>query len=200
MFTTELGALVPLNADGQTTYIPETVKGDINVGANGFVTCNGEEVCHHGRVLKQTVILQETHFAVKKVKIRRNFDSGELMIVETGTTIPKHLTKPCGFAIDSGTYVIPKIDIPCAYQLIKPFLGTASPTSAMDSMVITSQVDQVHIHTLRPLNPPPRCPIQGNYQKMGHPDSVVFQELKGPIAPESGFDPIDARQVSIPNM
>ena len=200
MFTTESGALVPLNADGQTTYIPETVKGDINVGANGFVSCNGEDVRHHRRVLKQTVILQETHFAVKKVKIRRNFDSRELMIVETGTTIPEHLTKPGGFAIDSGTYVIPKIDIPCAYQLIKPFLGTANPTSAMDGMVITSQVDQVHIHTHGPLNPPPRCPIQGNYRKTGHPDIVVFQGLQGPIAPESGFDPIDARQVSIPNM
>ena len=46
MFTTESGSLVPLNADGQTTYIPETVKGDINVAANGFVTCNGEDVHH----------------------------------------------------------------------------------------------------------------------------------------------------------
>ena len=177
MFTTESGSLVPLNADRQTTYIPETVKGDINVAANGFVTCNGEDVRRYGRVLKQTVILQETHFAVKTVKIRKNFNSGELMIVETGTTIPKHLTKPGGFAIDSGTYVIPKINIPCAYQVIKPFMGTANPTMAMDGMVITSQVNQVHIHTHGPLNPPTRCPIQGNYRKTGHPDIVVFQGL-----------------------
>ena len=175
MFTTESGSLVPLNTDGQTTYIPKTVNGDLNVRSDGFVTCNGEDVRHFGRMLKQTVVLQETHFTVKTVKMRKNFDDGELMIVETGTTIPEHLTKPGGFSIDSGTYVIPKIDVPCAYQVIKSFMGTANPTTTKEGMVITSQVDQVHIHTHGPLNPPSRCPIQGNYRKTGHPDIVVFQ-------------------------
>ena len=100
MFTTEFGGLVPLNADGQVTYILEMVKGDINVRPKGFVTCNGEDVRYHGRVLSQTVILQDTHFMVKKVQIRRNFDDGELMIVDTRTTILEH----GGFTIDSGTY------------------------------------------------------------------------------------------------
>ena len=92
-YVTEAGSSVALKSDGPT-YIVETIKGDLNVAGNGHVSCNGEDVRHHGRTLKQTVILQETHFTIKTVKIRKNFDSGELMIVETGTTIPKHLTTP----------------------------------------------------------------------------------------------------------
>ena len=147
MFTTESGTLVPPNADGQTTYISKTVMGDLNVRSDGYVTCNGEDVRHFGRVLKQTVMLQETHFTIKTVKMRKNFDDGELMIVETGTTIPEHLTTLGGFSIDSGTYVTPKINVPCAYQVIKSFRGTANPTTTKEGIVITSQVDQVHIHT-----------------------------------------------------
>ena len=128
MFPTESGQLVPLNADGQITYIPETVRGELTIADSGFATCNGEDVRYHGRILKQTVVLQETHFTIKTVKIRRNFDSGELMIVETGTTVPAHLTNPNGLVIDSGTYVLPKIVIPCAYQVIKSILGTPNPT------------------------------------------------------------------------
>ena len=200
MFPTESGELVPLNADGQITYIPKTVKGELNIAENGFATCNGEDVRYHGRILKQTVILQETHFTIKKVKIRCNFDSGELMIVETGTTIPAHLTNPNGFVIDSGTYILPKIMIPCIYQVIKPFLGTPTPTQVKDGLVITSQADQVHVHTHGTLNPPEKCPVQGTYRKTGHPDIVVFEPRDGPSSPETGFDPIDARQISIPNM
>ena len=189
MYITKAGASVPLNADGQTTYISETIKGDLNVRSNGHVTCNGEDVRHHGRVLKQTVVLQETHFTIKTVKIRRNFDNGELMIVETGTTIPEHLTMPGGFSIDSGTYITPKINVPCAYQVIKSFRGTANPTTTKEDIVITSQVDQVHIHTHGLLNPPSRCPIQGTYRKTGHPNIVVFQKLKGPVAHDDvGFN------------
>ena len=77
MFPTESGQLVPLNVDGQITYIPETVKEELTIADNGFATCNGEDVRYHGRILKQTVVLQETHFTVKKVKIRCNFDSGD---------------------------------------------------------------------------------------------------------------------------
>ena len=155
MYITEAGTSVPLNADGQTTYI----------------------------------------------KIRKNFDTGELMIMETGTTIPKHLTTPGGFSIDAGTYITPKVNIPCAYQVIKSFRGTANPTTTKEDLVITSQVDQVHIHTHGLLNPPSRCPIQGTYWKTGHPNIVVFQKLKVPVAHDDvGFNPIDAQQVSIPNM
>ena len=102
-FTMESGHQVPLTGDSQVTYIQETIKGDINVRPKGFVTCNGEDVRYHGRVLSQNVILQETHFTVKKVQLCRNFDTGELMIVESGTTIPAHLTSHGGFTINSGT-------------------------------------------------------------------------------------------------
>ena len=185
MFPTGSGQLVPLNADGQITYIPETVKGELTIAENGFATCNGEDVRYHGRILKQMVILQETHFTVKKVKIRHNFDSGELMIVETGTTVPAHLTNPNGFVIDSGTYILPKIVIPCAYQVIKSILGTPNPTPTEGSMVITSQADQVHVHTHGTLNPPEKCPLQGTYRKTGHPDIVVFEPRNGPSSPET---------------
>ena len=67
-------------------------------------------------------------------------------------------------------------------------------------MVITSQADQVHIHTHCILNPPEKCPLQGTYRKTGHPDIVVFEPRNGPSSPETGFDPIDAQQISIPNM
>ena len=200
MFPTESGQLVPLNADGQIMYIPETVRGELTIADTGFAMCNGEDVRYHGRILKQTVVLQETHFTVKKVKIRHNFNSGELMIVETGTTVPAHLTNPNGFVIDSGTYVLPKIVIPCAYQVIKSILGTSNPTPADGGLVITSQVDQVHIHIHGTLNPPDKCPLQGTYRKTGHPDIVVFEPRNGPSSPETEFDPIDARQISIPNM
>ena len=155
---------------------------------------------YHGRILKQTVVLQETHFTINTVKIRHNFDSGELMIVETGTTISAHLTNPNGFIIDSGTYVLPKIVIPCAYQVIKSILGTPNPTPADGGVVVTSQADQVHVHTHGTLNPPDKCPLQGTYRKTGHPDIVVFEPRTGPSSPETKFSPIDPRQISIPNM
>ena len=70
-----------------------------------------------------------------------------------------------------------------------------------DDLVITSQCDQVHIHTHGLLNPPSRCPIQGTYRKTGHPNIVVFQKPKGPVAHDDvGFNPIDAQQMTIPNM
>ena len=104
------------------------------------------------------------------------------MIVETGTTIPKHLTTPGGFSIDSGTYVTPHVKEPCAYQIIKSFRGTTNPTAIKDYLVITSQRDQVHIHTHGMLNPPSICPIQGTYRKTGHPNIVVFQQPDGPVS------------------
>ena len=200
-YVTVSGALVALKSDGHPTYIVETIAGDLNVTGNGHVSCNGEDVCHHGRTLKQTVILQETHFTIKTVKIRKNFDSRELMIVESGTMIPAHLFTPGGFSIDSGTYITPRVREPCAYQIIKSFRGTATPTAIQDDLVITSQKDQVHIHAHGMLNPPLRCPIQGTYRKTGHPNIVVFQPPDGPISTDDiGFNTIDARQVSIPNM
>ena len=122
------------------------------------------------------------------------------MIVETGTTVPAHLTNPNGYIIDSGTYILPKIVIPCAYQVIKSILGTPNPTPAEGGLVITSQADQVHVHIHGTLNPPDKCPLQGTYRKTGHPDIVVFEPRNGPSLPETGFDPIDAQQISIPNM
>ena len=126
---------------------------------------------HFGRMLKQTVVLQETHFTVKTVKMRRNFDNGDLMI-------------------DSGTYVIPKIDVPCAYQVIKSFVGTANPTTTKEGMVITSQVDQVHIHTHGPLNPPSKCP-----------NSRELPEDRSPrhcSVPKIEKDPLPTKMGSIP--
>ena len=160
----------------------------LNVAGTGHVSCNGEDVCHHGRTLKQTVVLQETHFTIKTVRIRKNFDSGALMIVESGTTIPANLIKQGGFSIDSGTYITPQVRVPCAYKVIKSFRGTATPTDIQDDLAITSQKDQVHIHTHGMLNPPPRCPIQGTYRKTGHPNIVVFQPSDGPISTDNvGF-------------
>ena len=199
-YVTVSGASVALKSDGHPTYIAETIAGDLNV-AGGHVSCNGEDVRHNGKTLKQIVVLQETHFTIKTVRIRKNFDSGDLMIVESGMTIPANLLKPGGFSIDSGTYITPQIRIPCAYQVIKSFRGTAMPTDLQGDLVITSQKDQVHIHAHGMLNPPPRCPIQGTYRKTGHPNIVVFQPSDGPISTDNvGFNPIDARQVSIPNM
>ena len=191
MFTTESGRQVSLNDDSQVTYITETIKGDINVRPKGFVTCNGEDVRFHGQVLKQIVMLQETHFTTKKVKLRNNFDTEEIMIVETGTTIPAHLSSTGGFIIDSGTYVVPKVENPCTYQTIKTFMGTPQPTSVEAGLVITSQKDMVHVHTHGTLNPPENCPIQGQYRRTGHPNIVVFEPMGGLTAPETTLSPID---------
>ena len=153
-FPTESTKRVPLPGDGQTAYITETVRGELIIGDNGFASCNGEDVRYHGRILKQTVVLQETHFTINKVKIRCNFESGALMIVETGTTISENVANPNRFIIDSGTYVLPKIVIPCAYQIIKSLMGTPTPTLADGGIVITSETNQVHIHTHGTLNLP----------------------------------------------
>ena len=124
-YVTTAGNSIALKTDGHPTYIAETIAGKLNV-AGGQASCNGEDIHHNGKTLKQTMVLQETHFIIKKVKIRKIFDSGDLMIVETGTTIPANLVKPGGFSIDSGTYIIPQIRTPCAYQIIKTFKGTAA--------------------------------------------------------------------------
>ena len=199
-FVTAAGNSVALRTDGHPTYIPETLAGEITI-SSGTAACQGEDVKYNGKTLKQTMVLQETHFIIRQVKIRKNFDSGDLMIVETSTTIPAHLIKPGGFSIDSGTYIIPRIKTPCAYQIIKTFLGTAESTNRQDDLIITSQKGQVHIHTHGMLNPPEKCPIQGTYRKTGHSNIIVFQPAQGPTSTEdAGFNPIDARQVSIPNM
>ena len=199
-YVTTTGNAVALRIDELPTYIPEVLVGEITVKA-GVANCLGEETKYKGRVMKQAMILQETHFTIRKVKIRKNFDSGDLMIVESSTTIPAHLVKSGGFSIDSGTYIIPRIKTPCAYQIIKPFLGTAEPTNHPDDLIITSQTGQVHIHTHGRLNPPDKCPIQGTYRKTGHLNIIVFQPSEGPTtAEEAEFNSIDARQVSIPNM
>ena len=122
------------------------------------------------------------------------------MIVETGTTIAENVADLNGFIIDSGTYILPKIEIPCAYQTIKSILGTPTPTLADGGVVITSESHQVHIHTHGTLNPPDKCPLQGTYRETGHPDIVVFEPRTGPNSPEVTFSPIDPRQISIPNM
>ena len=122
------------------------------------------------------------------------------MIVETGTTISENVANPNGFIIDSGTYILPKIVIPCAYQIIKSIMGTPTPTLADGGVVITSETHQVHIHTHGTLNPPDKCPLQGTYRETGYPDIVVFEPRTGPNSPEVKFSPIDPRQISIPNM
>ena len=68
-YVTVSGASVALKSDGHPTYIAETIAGNLNV-AGGHVSCNGEDVCHNGKTLKQTMVLQETHFTIKKVRIR----------------------------------------------------------------------------------------------------------------------------------
>ena len=67
-------------------------------------------------------------------------------------------------------------------------------------LVITSQIDLVHVHTHGTLNPPDRCPIQDQYRRTGHPNIVIFEPMDGPTTPETSFALIDAWQVSIPNM
>ena len=93
------GNAVALRTDELPTYIPELLAGEITVNA-GVAKCLGEEAKYKGRVMKQAMILQETHFTIRKVKIRKNFDSGDLMIVESSTTIPAHLIQP-GFFFQS---------------------------------------------------------------------------------------------------
>ena len=169
--------------------------------AKGAVNCLGEEVKTQVTLFKQSVILQETHFTIRKVKIRKNFDSGDLMLVESSTMIPAHLVGKGGFTIDSGTYIIPQIKTPCAYQIIKEFLGSGTSTDEPDDLILTSQQGQVHLHTHGRLNPPDRCPIQGAYLKTGHLNIIVFSQSEGPrTAEDYRFDDIDARQVSIPSM
>ena len=194
------GESVSLKTNGLPTYIKEVLRGELNV-AQGTVACLGEETKSQGVLLKQSVVVQETHFTVRKVKIRKNFDSGDLMLVETGTTIPDNLVGNGGFTIDTGTYIIPPIKTPCAYQIIKEFSGSSAPTKETDELIITSQQGQVHLTTHGKLNPPPKCPMQGTYRKTGHLNIIVFEPSKGPrTAEDYGFDNIDARQVSIPNM
>ena len=48
-YVTVSGASVALKSDGHPTYIVETIVGDLNVTGNGHVSCNGEDVRHHGR-------------------------------------------------------------------------------------------------------------------------------------------------------
>ena len=91
-YVTATGNSVPIRIDELPTYIPEVLVGEITVTA-GVATCLGEETKYKGRVMKQAMILQETHFTIRKVKIRKNFDSGDLMLVESSTTIPAHLIK-----------------------------------------------------------------------------------------------------------
>ena len=194
------GESVSLKTDGLPTYIKEVFRGELNV-AQGTVACLGEETKSQGVLFKQSVVVQETHFTVRKVKIRKNFDSGDLMLVETGTTIPDNLVGNGGFTIDTGTYIIPPIKTPCAYQIIKEFSGSSATTKETDELIITSQQGQVHLTTHGKLNPPPKCPMQGTYRKTGHLNIIVFEPSKGPrTAEDYGFDNIDARQVSIPNM
>ena len=194
------GDSVALKNNGLPTYIKEVIQGELNV-AQGAVNCLGEEVKSHGVLFKQSMVLQETQFTVRKVKIRKNFDSGDLMLVESGTTIPAHLIGKGGFTIDTGTYIIPQIKTPCAYQIIKEFRGSGTPTGEPDELIITSQQGQVHLHTHGRLNPPDRCPVQGAYLKTGHLNIIVFSQSKGPrTAEDYEFDNIDARQVSIPSM
>ena len=199
-YITTTGDTVALKDDGLPTYIKEVINGELTV-TKGAANCLGEEVKHQGTLFKQSMILQETHFTVRKVKIRKNFDSGDLMLVESSTTIPANLVSTGGFAIDSGTYIIPQIKTPCAYQIIKTFLGSGEPTGEPDDLILTSQKGQVHLHTHGRLNPPDRCPIQGAYLKTGHLNILVFRQTDGPrTAEDYKFDDIDARQVSIPNM
>ena len=122
------GESVPLTNDGLPTYIKEVIQGELNM-AQGTVDCLGEEAKSHGVLFKQNMILQEAHFTVRKVKIRKNFDSGDLMLVKSGTTIPANLIGGGGFSIDTGTYIIPRIKTPCAYQIIKEFSGSSVPTN-----------------------------------------------------------------------
>ena len=199
-YVTATGNSVPIRRDKLPTYIPEVLVGEITVTA-GVATCLGEETKYKGKVMNQAMILQETHFTIRKVKIRKNFDSRDLMLVEYSTTIPAHLTESGVFSIDSGTYIIPRVKTPCAYQIIKKFQGSNEPTNRPEDLIITSQTGQVHLHTHGRLNPPDRCPIQGTYLKTEHINIIVFQPLSGPTtADEAEFDDIDARQVSIPNM
>ena len=199
-YVTTTGNTVALREDGLPTYIQEVIAGELTV-MNRVANCVGEEMKYRGTLLKQVMILQETHFTIRKVKIRKNFDSGDLMLVESSTTIPANLINAGGFSIDSGTYIIPQIKTPCAYQIIKTFLGSGETTSKPDDLIITSQKGQVHLHTHGRLNPPDRCPIQGAYLKTGHLNILVFRPTEGPITAEDyKFDNIDARQVSIPNM
>ena len=199
-YVTITGNAVPLRTDELPTYIPEILAGEITV-TDGVARCLGEETKYKGKLMKQAMILQETHFTIRKVKIRKNFDSGDLMLVESSTTIPAHLTKSGFFSIDSGTYIIPRVKTPCAYQIIKTFLGSDETTNQPDDLIITSQTGQVHLHTHGRLNPPDKCPIQGAYLKTGHLNIIVFQPASGPTTAEDAkFDDIDVRQVSIPNM
>ena len=199
-YTTITGESVALNDNGLPTYIKEIVTGEISVKA-GVVSCLGEEEKAQGVLYKQVVTMQETQFTIRKVKIRKNFDSEDLMIVETGTTIPANLVDTGGFIIDSGTYVLPPVETPCAYQIIKKFRGTGKPTKEPDELIITSQGGQIHLHTHGKILPPHRCPIQGSYLKTGHTNIVVFRQLEEPRTEEAHkFDNIDPRQVSIPSM
>ncbi len=173
------GESVSLKNDGLPTYIKEVIRGELNV-AQGAVDCLGEEMKSHGVLFKQSMVLQETHFTVRKVKIRKNFDSGDLMLVESGTTIPANLIGSGGFTIDTGTYIIPQIKTPCAYQIIKEFSGSSAPTNEPDELIITSQQGQVHLNTHGRLNPPDKCPVQGSYLKTGHLNIIVFSQSKRP--------------------
>ena len=137
-YVTTTGNTVALREDGLPTYIQEVIAGELMV-TNGVANCIGEEMKYRGTLLKQVMILQETHFTIRKVKIRKNFDSGDLMLVESSTTIPANLINAGGFSIDSGTYIIPQIKTPCAYQIIKTFLGSGETTSKPDDLIITSQ-------------------------------------------------------------
>ena len=85
---------------------------------------------HHGTLFKQSVILQETHFTIQKVKIRKNFDSGDLMLVESSTTIPAHLVGMGGFTIDSGTYIIHRSRPHVLTKSLRSSSGRAHPLTS----------------------------------------------------------------------
>ena len=67
-YVTTAGNSIALKTDGHPTYITETIAGELNV-AGGTASCIREDIRHNGKTLKQTMVLQETHFIIKKVKI-----------------------------------------------------------------------------------------------------------------------------------
>ena len=64
-YVTAAGNSVALKTDGHPTYIPETLAGELTI-SSGSAACQGEDIKHNGKTLKQTMVLQETHFIIKK--------------------------------------------------------------------------------------------------------------------------------------
>ena len=124
-------------------------------------------------VAKNTVVLQEVSFTMTNVTISEKFSTGEGMIVDTKTAMPKHLLGNNRVVLDECTLVFLKKKRPCNYQIIKTVISTPEILNNDRNKIVINLADTVHIQTHSTLNAPYTCPINVKWVRTGHADMVL---------------------------